>query len=266
MSKQTGYKSGYRFPDSGVPGKGAGRVIENPTYVLSYVNTHSLYYDGTASGYVEWTDLRSYIDCSAAHSWVFWLKTTDTAAENIISAYNGGNNQMYIKKLASGNLQVYYRTTGTILNSGTISCTENLEDGDWHHIAVVMGSNPSTSNCAVYVDGVAQTVSWSGGTITNDLFGAATLRFGGNGDFSSYLDCYLDEVILCDKDLSNSEVTRLYNGGVVFDYTTDALYTSSPGIIFFSNVDGDTLTTVNDIKGTTTGTAGAGVSKSTDKP
>lgn len=258
-------RSGFRtgFSDVAVKGQGFGRTISNPTWISPYANTHSLYYDGTASGYVEWTDLRSYVNVSTAHGWSFWLKTTDTAAENIISASNGGNNQMYIKKLASGNLQVYYRTTGTILNSGTIACTANLEDGDWHHIVISMGNNPSTLNCAVYVDGTAQTVSWSGGPIINDLFGAATLRFGGNSSFSSYLDCYIDEVLLFSTNPSLADATRLYNSGTPPDYTADALYSST---IFFSNVDGDTLPTVNDIKGGTTGTSYSGVSKSTDKP
>jgi hypothetical protein len=100
--------------------------------------------------------------------------------------YNGGNESLFRFTHATD-------TSVPIWNTpvGTVTL------GTWHHVAVVYDKDSSANTPAIYLDGVAQTVTANPvaqGTLDAD--GANTLRMGNRANLDRSFDGSLDEARL----------------------------------------------------------------------
>lgn len=97
------------------------------------------------------------------------------------------------------------------------STATTLLDGTWHHVVVTYDGAGTASGLKLYVDGVeGHTVVADAlaGNATDNLNSMLMGRWGGSGLF---LNGYLDEISMWDKELTQAEVTELYNSGVPDD-------------------------------------------------
>lgn len=157
-----------------------------------------------------------------------------------------------------GKIGVLIGVNGTAGNSNLIS-SRALNDGSWHHI--VWTREASTKKNTLYIDGVQD-----GPAVTdnepsiNSLGTAITVGSSTSGNF---LTGNIDELAIYNGALSQSQVTSIYNSGVVTQYpklyrfsdpgnltlNEDIFPQEVPGIIF---VDGDLTINKNLVSDTNT--------------
>lgn len=117
-----------------------------------------------------------------------WIKTS---TEDVIILANGTNStgQKWVFRVQGGKLRI--ETNGANLVGST-----DLDDGQWHHVAVVLDSSVSADldHTTLYVDGFAETISSSGST-SNSINTASTQNLWIGTDHNNRtFEGYLDEV------------------------------------------------------------------------
>lgn len=147
----------------------------------------------------------------------FWVKTTNTVSSSPVAAFDYGT-----ATGAGDAFQVVwnYCSQGVgldVSNQALIRSNACLENGAWHHIAVVMNATASTSysNVAYYVDGTLQTaiscnVSGVNATINTGTVYPITIGTDPYSNTRHFLGT-LDDFYLYNRALSSTEVLQLYN-------------------------------------------------------
>ena len=135
---------------------------------------------------------------SSNYSISTWVKYTTTA--NLVVCEKGSNNQLA--------LQVSAVSAGTITWVGgadyLVTSANAINDGNWHHVCCVAYGSSSI----LYIDGQ---VSATGGSKTQ-VANTSDFMIGGRGT-SYYFTGSMSQLCLFDYDLSESQVSSLYNSG-----------------------------------------------------
>ena len=162
--------------------------------------------------------MKSFTNGSVAF-WMYVNSTTPNSGDNV--AFSVSDTTSGSKEWIIG----YYGSTNKIsLLSRTSSSSKVLEyqagtltKDKWYHI--VYTNNTSTGN-KLYIDGVLTTPSYTAGSASTNCFfnglNINTSTLGANKDSGGYqwaLDGNLQQVLLYNKTLTQSEVNSLYNGG-----------------------------------------------------
>lgn len=130
----------------------------------------------------------------------------------------------YIQESGGNFLITYdYRSVTNQSTSGT--ATVSLSTGTWYHI--VMAHDISAASCAIYLNGVSQTVTPSTTAATAVATGASDLIIGSDGGASGGVDGILDEFTITSDIITSGEVTTIYNGGSGIPYTAGATSNSN---------------------------------------
>ena len=136
------------------------------------------------------------------------------------------------------------RLWGAVGGNQNFGNTTNLDDGQWHHAALVNYDDSGVMRYRLYVDGVLDGI-FDSGTATNAfavLVGAR--RVTGNTGLGFFMEGEIDEVMLISRALEDSEVDGLYNAGsgrILQEFPADApsivktAGDSSPGITDFTS-------------------------------
>ena len=117
------------------------------------------------------------------------------------------------------------RVWAAVGGNQNFSSTTGLNDGGWHHAALVNFDDMGVMRYALYVDGVLQGI-FDSGTATNTadlLIGAR--RTVGNTGLGFLMNGQVDEAMILGRALTAQEVAGLYNGGagrVVEEFPSDA--------------------------------------------
>ena len=146
----------------------------------------------------------------------FWLKTSKTGTQSIISGANQNNeNEYLIYFLNKSKLSFYSHGAGPGINEGRCDVTiSSIADGYWHHFAVIR--NDSQGHADIFIDGTSYTnrcrnlvynrlVIDAGGLI----IGQEQDRVGGGFDASQVFRGALDDLRIYGKALSATEVQAL---------------------------------------------------------
>jgi hypothetical protein len=94
---------------------------------------------------------------------------------------------------------------------GNVVGTKELRDGQWHHIAVVFDSDsdPDTSDLTLYVDGVAESVSYLGLRAINTA-AETDVYLGSRLGGASYLfSGLMDDVRIYSRALTAAEIAAM---------------------------------------------------------
>ena len=84
-----------------------------------------------------------------------WFKTTSTSGGTLIDRMTAGDSNGFRLHLEADG-QIGYRTATTSNKANIANLGLNLNDGQWHHVALVMNSvDTGTSNTTIFIDGVA---------------------------------------------------------------------------------------------------------------
>ena len=143
-----------------------------------------------------------------AISFSAWFKTTNTSTQTIWSALDNSVQKHFLR---ISNTQFRLRLTDSAGALLTLDNTLTTQDGNWHHVAFTTDGTTTTDGVVVYFDGVALSNKGTlanGGLITTNknnigTYAATTWNFNGS----------IDEVSLYASELSQSDVTDIYNGG-----------------------------------------------------
>ncbi len=104
---------------------------------------------------------------------------------------------------------VYSKANAEIVGSTKVN------DGAWHHVAVVIPTGATNLNQALlYVDGVLETPSFVSGFPLNTQ-AYANVKIGNRAEHSANLTGQLDDVLMYSRELNAAEIASVYAGSAV---------------------------------------------------
>ena len=161
----------------------------------------SLFFDGL-DDYVEISNFKG-ITGTASRTCAAWVMTTKVS----IAIITWG------EWVTGGKWIVRVNETGSLraeVGAGYIYGTTLINDGSWHHIAVVLedDGSPDISEARLYVDGQPETIA-EASTRTVDTSAVQDVRIGAFYEASRYFQGHIDDVQLFSDALTDEEVLRL---------------------------------------------------------
>ena len=137
-----------------------------------------------------------------------WFKLGETASSvDLFRAFEDSNNNIRIFYHAVSNeLRFNYKAGGTANAAVTTDVVE--DDGLWHHVC---GTWDKDGNAKIYLDGVLKDTTAITGTFSGDFTIAS---IGNNTESSNYWIGNIDEVSIFNLELTDANITTLYNDGL----------------------------------------------------
>ena len=90
----------------------------------------------------------------------------------------------------------------------------SIEDSTWHHVTVSYDGSSTASGLTIYYDGVSQSLSTVSDTLTSSsILNNYPFLIGDSGAGSKDWTGKLDDLRIYSRELDQSEVTMIYNGG-----------------------------------------------------
>lgn len=180
----------------------------------------------TAGSEVKFGTLKAFSVCA----WV--NQTSTTAATNTIISQSSTTDSTYVWYLT---IDAANRPLFVLINRGVVAYTATaattITNGVWYHVCGTYDGTANANGIKVYLNGVKGTdATYASGALTignqntaigNYIFNAATYNFLGK----------IDEVGIWNKDLNQTYINQLYNGGsgTTYPYATNQLYTTYSG-------------------------------------
>jgi len=150
----------------------------------------------------------------------FWIKTTSTSQGAAIGVLGSPSFFFQINSSNTGvqtvgEARVFYRDDSAGSDFTSFSISEDIYDGNWHHVVLVVAGDPSIeANFDVYVDASNVALSFEQ-SLSDDSWPASPddLFIGAwnNSGAGSYAEVELDEVAIYDVALSSSQISDHYN-------------------------------------------------------
>jgi hypothetical protein len=183
---------------------------------------------------------------TSAFSVSCWYKTTNSGTQMFVakqtngSPFNGfslsmqpNNKLSFFLGSITGNKYLYTQTTNLSTHS----------DGNWHHLVVTYDGSRSTSGMTMYFNGVVKSLTSVRNVAPEGIQNSKDFMIGARGTATSSGGRFtgnIDEVAYFTSELSASDVTSIYNGGVPNDISS-----LSP-LSWWRCGDGDTAPTLTD--------------------
>lgn len=203
-------------------------------------NTTSVLMNGIDE-YLSGGDIHKY-DIANAFSICMWIKPDNTAAARILfskATVNASvNGYMLQSNATTGALYLQMRaTTSTSHTFNTV-----LTAGSWQFVCFTYSGASNISGASVYKNAVKNSTSPSGALSGTMLFGQPFYIGQRNNSFG-FFSGNMDEITVWNKALTQSEVTELYNAGVVYDYSE---HSAASNLQSWYRFDNDTIPTITD--------------------
>lgn len=200
----------------------------------SFSNTQSIELDGI-DDYVLISN-NANINFTSAFSYSVWFKTTDTSSTMALTS----NPAKFLVQLYSPTTRIRCQIfDGSASVKNVDINASGYNDGQWHHIAFTTDALTTTNGIKVYYDGVLT----SQGTLSNSGISSVATDWQLGKHTGTWLyNGVIDEVSLFSSELSASDVTSIYNGGVPNNLND----LSTPPLSWWRCGDGDTAPTLTD--------------------
>ena len=183
---------------------GSGITFGSNSYLGKYANF-------TTAGRIDLGNNAAFNTLGLPLTMVAWIRVSSTSASNrMIFAtdtydvtYCGASMQI---EQTSNTMTVGYGSClgGGSTNRRTGFTTEAISNNKWTHVVTVI---TGATNMAVYLNGVAATMSYSG---TGGAIGYGAMNAGIGGDGSRYFAGQIEEVALWKRALTAAEVKTIY--------------------------------------------------------
>jgi hypothetical protein len=192
-------------------------MILNP-YRFGYNSTKSFFFDGVNEFIDMGTDASlQVIDYDVAGSISVWVRFSDLSANRVIFSsisasdafkgisliYRNSTGRFYfsIRRLNTDNIQVESTSTTVLIDT-------------WYNVTLTYDGTGNASGVSMYVNDSAQTISILSDTMTAVYSGVTSHHIGRNPNTSTpnYMNGYIDEVSLWNKELNSSESSEIYSG------------------------------------------------------
>ena len=206
--------AGANVPDSSGNGRHATCMnMEDADWVPGKLNNCLRFNEGgTTDEYVNCASGTGNFDLADSFSFENWIKVLGWPSGNIRMTYKYDGTRGYLIYIGANRVYVFLRDKvfgGDIHLHG--STPINLDT--WHHIIVTYDGSSTANGFEIYVDGNLNTKTILADTLTGgSIITAVRLKYGGSG-VSYFLDGYLDETVIYEKVLEQSDVDARYNSG-----------------------------------------------------
>ncbi|KKM79446.1 hypothetical protein LCGC14_1349790, partial [marine sediment metagenome] len=224
------------------------------TKAVSAFNVRSLLFDGNN----EMVDCGNVLgfESTDPFSMSVWIKTS---IDDIFHTIAG-------KRSSSSNAAGYYyaiRTSGKVYmklsrsNQKVIQVTTDVcevHSGLWKNVIITYDGSVTAAGITIYIDSksVSLLITFDGMVVGDSILNTRNFNIGLRGTSSNEFKGNIDELGMWDKELTQDDVDKIYNGGKPSDLT---LHPSSANLKSFWRMgDGDTSPTIKDNKGTNDGT------------
>jgi hypothetical protein len=147
-----------------------------------------------------------------------WMKRSQSDSVVTVGKTQSSNYRVSINLFNDGNLYANL-AIGSSYAFGSVS----LIGTDWNYISYVFDGTQSgnSSRLKVYINGVAQTLSFSGGDIPSSIPPTtATFKIGKDNANNIFSKGCIKDVSVFNEAFSVSEVQEIFNDGVAYDATT----------------------------------------------
>ena len=201
----------------------------------AFTNTLSTLFDGV-DDYVDCGSI-SAMNSSSSFSISYWGKKTASNKYLLVGSQISTTNGLWLIWWSDGNVYLTARNGGLGFTQYALSF-----DTNWHNFIGVYNG----SSAKIYIDGILRATS------TTNI--PTTLSSNAGNDFnvgylqSQYASGNIDEVAVFNSELSQSDITSIYNSGTPTDLTS-----YSP-VSWWRMGDGSTYPTINDEIGSNDGT------------
>ena len=206
----------------------------------SFSNTKSIALDGI-DDFVTFGNMSSF---SGATQFTFsgWYKmNVKPATDGLFDVHLDNNNFFNILPFNNGVMYIQFKVGGT-LSFAQINYNSLITQGQYFHISVAYDGSQSTNSTKlkVYIDNVNISFGSSGTFPSSLSSGTNEVRIGSLQYTNALLNGNADECAVFNTQLSASDVSSIYNGGVPNDISS-----LSP-LSWWRCGDGDTAPTLTD--------------------
>ncbi len=184
-----------------------------PTQVIGKIDK-ALKFDGV-NDYVDFGDVLD-MERTDHRTFAFWVKMPSGAGSRFIIAKQNNNNPAdsnngigyNIVTSSSGSLIFsLINNQAGVSNWLGVTGTTNIQDNNWHYVAVTYDGSSSASGVKIYIDGVSDTLTINSNTLTATTLSAEPLRIGCRAGCSfSRFNGAIDEVYIYNKVLTDTEI------------------------------------------------------------
>lgn len=174
------------------------------------INNNSLNFDGNDE-YIDFGDNYAF-GPAQAFSWSFWIKPQNLSAQRALMSkstndasvfgymiYHNSNGKIFVQMRASGTNRQH--TFNTVLTAGV-----------WQNIVITYDGSSNINGLKSYVNGAIDISTPASGTL-NPWTVTEPLKLGRRSS-SFHFSGNMNQVSVWDKELSQSDVTEIYNEGV----------------------------------------------------
>jgi len=187
----------------------------------AFINEFSVQFSGFANSYgiVQHSPDISFANTDA-FSLMVWAKTTNGSQFLMQkTTSSGGNNGYGIESDSSDRIIFNFRGSGTgdRIRVRTDSFTA-ADDGNWHlYIITKASGSAAASTVKVYVDAVDEPLNILNDTLSGSTTDTSIFTVAANIGGGTRFDGNIDEVAIFDVELSQTDVTEIFNlfGGVI---------------------------------------------------
>ena len=220
-----------------------------------FSNTQSIALDGV-DDYVSVPNSTS-LNITTAMSVSMWFKTTSSSGMYPLTQGSGSEIKYYVQFYAPINRIRVLIFDGSAV-SIAIDNTQVFNDGQWHNLTFTTDALTTTDGVKVYFD--SNLLSNKGTLNNNGIRTAAAGLFIGQIPNTARFNGNIDEVSLFNSELTQSDITAIYGGGV------PSSLSSYSSLVSWWRFEGSGTTAIDSGSGGNDGTLVNGVVRSTDVP
>lgn len=187
--------------------------LQNPEWdsgAIPLVATHSIKLDGI-NKYLDLGDEHELV-MTEAWTWSIWIKPQNLAAKRCILTRSGGSPGVYgfiLQHKIDGEIYLQVRNP-SINTTGTFSGTLNA--GVWNHLIISNSGSGLLSGLKVHIDGTWDSTTLPGTNVTTGYGVTNSTRLGARNGWG-FFSGNMSSTTVWNKQLSDAEVTELYNSG-----------------------------------------------------
>jgi len=222
-----------------------------------FSNTKSIELDGI-DDFVTMGDVLDFdrLDAFSISCW-FKRNTPYTTEFVIDKSESSGNYRGYSILIPDSDNKIYFTLRYTSSYFIQVKSNTAITDTDWHNLVITYSGSSLISGVNIYIDNVNDTGTGTG-TLSGSTITAQPLQIGARNGANNFLG-KIDEVSIFNSELSASDITTIYNGGVPNDI-------SSLLPLSWWRFEGTGTTAIDSGSGGNDGTLENGVIRSTDVP
>ena len=188
----------------------------------SFASTNSFTFDGN----IDYIDMGNVLDFDITDAFTFscWIKFDTLGTDEVfISKWSSASSfkGYALYKNSSDKLVVFLRESSSRFN--LFVSTATVSNNVWYNIVVTYDGSRLNSGINLYLNSAVQAGTRSGNFSTGSMTTTLPFNVGARNNGELPVNGFMDEVAVWDSELSQPDVTAIYNGGVPDDLNNSGL-------------------------------------------